>query len=134
VDALKKGGEQMGQQMSQQFGVSMQPGQSGEDEGDGATAGDGTGDEQDRDGTGRNTRLGDQGPRQGGARDPLGRLTTEGASGGDEGDDVTLPEQMEQARTRAVQDELRRRGADRTRPADELRYIDRLLQGGDPAP
>jgi hypothetical protein len=35
---------------------------------------------------------------------------------------------MEQARTRAIQDELRRRGAERTRPQPELDYIDRLLK------
>jgi hypothetical protein len=35
---------------------------------------------------------------------------------------------MEEARTRALQDELRRRGAERTRPQPELDYIDRLLK------
>ena len=35
---------------------------------------------------------------------------------------------MEEARTRAIQEELRRRGADRTRPQPELDYIDRLLK------
>ena len=39
-----------------------------------------------------------------------------------------LPDTMEQARSRAIEDELRRRGAERTRPEEELRYIDRLLQ------
>ena len=42
--------------------------------------------------------------------------------------DVQVPEQMEEARTRALQEELRRRGADRTRTQQELDYIDRLLR------
>jgi 8-oxo-dGTP pyrophosphatase MutT (NUDIX family) len=41
---------------------------------------------------------------------------------------VRVPDQMEQARTRELQEELRRRGADRTRPQPELDYIDRLLK------
>ena len=39
-----------------------------------------------------------------------------------------VPDQMEQARGRDIQQELRRRGADRTRPTEELNYIDRLLK------
>jgi hypothetical protein len=35
---------------------------------------------------------------------------------------------MEQGRSRAIQEELRRRGADRARPKRELDYIDRLLK------
>ena len=49
-------------------------------------------------------------------------------SGLREGDDVRVPDEMEQARTRAIQEELRRRGAERTRPQPELDYIDRLLR------
>jgi hypothetical protein len=52
----------------------------------------------------------------------------EGTSGADESGDVQVPEQMEEARTRAIQEELRRRGADRGRPQQELDYIDRLLR------
>ena len=40
----------------------------------------------------------------------------------------TVPEQREQQRTQAIEQELRRRGADRTRPQYELDYIGRLLQ------
>ena len=63
-------------------------------------------------------------------RDPLGRQLREGTSGTDEGSDVEVPGkgQMEEARTRAIQEELRRRGADRGRPQQELEYIDRLLR------
>ena len=58
----------------------------------------------------------------------MGRPLQQGTSGTDESGDVRVPDQMEQARTRAIQDELRRRGAERTRPQPELDYIDRLLK------
>ena len=51
-----------------------------------------------------------------------------GNGGLEESGDVDVPEEMEQARTRALQEELRRRGAERTRPKPELDYIDRLLR------
>jgi hypothetical protein len=35
---------------------------------------------------------------------------------------------MERARTRAIQEELRRREAERSRPQPELEYFDRLLR------
>jgi hypothetical protein len=35
---------------------------------------------------------------------------------------------MEQARSHAIQEELRRRGAEKSRPQPELDYIDRLLK------
>ena len=52
----------------------------------------------------------------------------QGANGTDESGDVRVPDQMEEARTRALQEELRRRGAERSRPQPELDYIDRLLK------
>jgi hypothetical protein len=52
----------------------------------------------------------------------------DGTSGDDESDQVRVPDKMEQARTRAIQEELRRRGAERDRPQEELEYIDRLLR------
>ena len=61
-------------------------------------------------------------------RDPLGRPTKDGTSGRADGGDVHVPDQMEQARTREIQTELRRREGERTRPAGELDYIDRLLK------
>jgi hypothetical protein len=61
-------------------------------------------------------------------RDPLGRRYGQGSSGADESSDVTIPSQRERQRTRAIQEELRRRGADRERPQPELDYIDRLLR------
>jgi uncharacterized protein (TIGR02302 family) len=125
VDALQKGGQQMGQQMAQMMGMSMGPGQQAEGDDQDGTEGNA---DSYGDGATTSARPGVQGDRQGGTRDPLGRLTEEGTSGGDEGDDVTVPDQMEHKRTRAIEEELRRRGAERARPTQELDYIDRLLK------
>ncbi len=135
IEALQKGGREMGQQMARQFGTGEQPGE-GEGDDPGDEPGQGTGQNgQDPDGN----RPGQTaGPRPGEApgaqrrrtarRDPLGRPAPQGTSGSEESGDVRVPDQMEQARTRALQDELRRRGAERTRPQPELDYIDRLLK------
>jgi uncharacterized protein (TIGR02302 family) len=128
IEALQKGGQQLAQSMSRQFGMSMQlnegDGQDGPgDQPNGQNAENGDGDsgmQAGTDGTG--------GYRRGGQRDPLGRLTQDGSSGSDESSDVHVPDQMERARTRDIQNELRRRGAERSRPEDELQYIDRLLK------
>jgi len=58
-------------------------------------------------------------------RDPLGRYNH--GSGADNGD-VAVPEERERQRAQAIQEELRRRGAERSRPQEELEYIDRLLK------
>lgn len=132
IEALQKGGQQMSQQMSQQFGMSMQLGdgqQPGEGEGDGDQA-DGS-DMQNGDndsGLPGQQNNGRGGQRRQGQRDPLGRLTQDGSSGSDESSDVRVPDQAEGARTRDIQNELRRRGAQRSRPEEELQYIDRLLK------
>jgi uncharacterized protein (TIGR02302 family) len=137
IEALQKGGQAMSEQMAQAFGAA------GEQDGD--DAGDDQAGDQDGpglygempDGTGNRrgtTRRSGHGLPQFGRRDdphrdPLGRpLPDDGTSGSDQNADVTVPEQMEQARTRAIQEELRRRGADRSRPQQELDYIDRLLK------
>lgn len=131
IEALQKGGREMGQQMARQFGVTQGQGagQDGQDQDGQDQAGDGSeGDNQTADGDPNGQRGQNGRERRGGRRDPLGRLTREGTSGADEGSDVQVPEQMERARSRAIQDELRRRGAERDRPAEELDYIDRLLK------
>ncbi len=126
IEDLQKGGQQMGQTMAQQFG-SGQQGEEGEAQGAGDSEQfmlqEGRGD-----GTGEGTLRGSPG-RADGRRDPLGRQYGEGSSGADEGDDVTIPEQREQQRTRAIEEELRRRDADRERPPEELDYYGRLLKG-----
>lgn len=127
VAALQKGGQEMAQAMARQRGG---PGQSGEEEGEdgdpegmsGFSVGDGSSDEEG----GQGTMPGRRGRNDG--RDPLGRQLGQGSSGADEGSDVHVPEEMERQRTRVIQEELRRRGADRSRPQEELEYIDRLLK------
>ncbi len=136
IDALQKGQQQMSQQMAQSLGISVQP---GEGEGDGNGPGDqmsqddGQGDDQMGNGRGdrdaQNGEDGQPGDQQADVpRDPLGRPTKDGTSGRADGGDVHVPDQMEQARTRELQAELRKRGGERTRPPGELEYIDRLLK------
>jgi hypothetical protein len=144
IEAMQKGGRSMSQQMAQQFGSG--------DEQDGDQAGD----ESEQDGQGDQAGLGQDGDPRGGdrygpgydnrrgqrdwggrrsadrraddRRDPFGRRLNEGVSGADESNDVRVPDEMERARTRAIQDELRRREAERSRPQPELDYIERLLK------
>ncbi|MBV8916240.1 MAG: DUF4175 family protein [Acetobacteraceae bacterium] len=132
IEALQKGGREMGQQIARQFGVGQQEGEGddGQDQADG-NGGQNYNDTQNRDGATSGARPGDEsqpGRRRSARRDPLGRPLQEGTSGADESGDVRVPDEMEQARTREIQEELRRRGAERTRPQGELDYIDRLLK------
>jgi hypothetical protein len=146
IEALQKGGREMSQEMAAQFGRGgeedgeEQGDESGEGsmmaEGDQDGMGNGPGSQQMGPGDQRGERRGERGIGRGrdvnrradDRRDPLGRHLREGTSGSDESGDVQVPEQMEEARTRAIQEELRRRGADRGRPQPELDYIDRLLR------
>lgn len=139
IEALQKGGQAMGAQMAEMFGA---PGQgAGDQPGDGQDGqgqmGRGWGNQPGNGpygqyGYGRSPGnpwshgFGDR--REGDRLDPLGRPLREGAGGRNEGGDVKVPDQMEQARTRAIQEELRRREAERSRPQHELDYIDRLLR------
>ena len=140
IEALQKGGREMGQQLARQFGRGREPGEGEGDEGqDGMDGQDGRGTELGQNGQGeqpgRDGQAGNQRPndqpggnrRRTTRRDPLGRPLQEGTSGTEESGDVRVPDQMEMARTRAIQEELRRRGAERSRPQPELDYIDRLL-------
>jgi uncharacterized protein (TIGR02302 family) len=127
IEALQKGGREMGQAMAKQFG--QQNGQDGsEQEGDGdgpmgLTLHDGQGDDQ-----GNGYRQGPPPGRAQTGRDPFGRRYGQGSSGADESADVTVPEERERQRTQAIQEELRRRGANRERTQMELDYIERLLK------
>jgi uncharacterized protein (TIGR02302 family) len=113
VDDLRKGGQQMAKEMQSSGGGQLalipgagEPGAEGEEAGtDPNSPGDGT------------------------ERDPLGRPLKQG-TGGRAADDnsVHVPDEMEQGRSRAIQEELRRREANRERPHEELDYIDRLLK------
>jgi hypothetical protein len=105
----------MAQQMQRQFGQ-------GQGEGEGEGDGNGQGDmELGGEGPGSEQQLGE-------GRDPLGRPGRENTGNADTGDDTRVPEEAELLRTRRLQEELRRRGADRERPVEELEYIDRLLR------
>ncbi len=136
IEALQKGEQQMSQQMAQSLGISVQPGEGegqGNGPGDQMAGDDQQGDDQGNGGRGdRDAEAGDNGQpgdqAQDVPRDPLGRPTRDGTSGRAEGGDVHVPDQMEQARTREIQTELRRREGERTRPPGELEYIDRLLK------
>ncbi|GBQ22959.1 hypothetical protein AA0472_0942 [Acetobacter estunensis NRIC 0472] len=60
-------------------------------------------------------------------RDPLGRATGEGKdSAVDQGG--KLPDTLSRERAHEIEEELRRRDSDRTRPKEELDYLDRLLK------
>jgi hypothetical protein len=115
----------MAEQMARQFGLSPQQGQG---QGTGLGLSEQDNGQDDRDGRGYAYGRNRGGDRQDVPRDPLGRPLQEGSNGIDESSNVRVPDQMEQARSRAIQEELRRRGAERTRPQEELNYIDRLLK------
>ncbi|MBB2203010.1 DUF4175 domain-containing protein [Gluconacetobacter tumulisoli] len=61
-----------------------------------------------------------------GDQDPLGRKTGEGKDGLDA--DTHVPDTISRERAREIEQELRRRDSDRTRPREELEYLDRLLK------
>jgi len=109
IDDLRKGGQQMQRQREENAQMAVipgarDPGEQGEDEGLGGEDSDGQ-------------------------HDPLGRPLKQGV-GGKAADDnsVHVPDEREQLRSREIQEELRRRGADRERRREELDYIDRLLK------
>jgi uncharacterized protein (TIGR02302 family) len=114
--ALQEGGRQMAQSMQRQFGQGQQD---GEEDGDPQ---DMAGDQQ----PGGNGQ--DQAQGQGEGRDPLGRRSRDVSGTADNGADTRVPDEAEMLRTRQLQEELRRRGGERERPAEELDYIDRLLK------
>jgi uncharacterized protein (TIGR02302 family) len=142
IEALQKSGRDMAQSLEQKFGRG--DGTDGEGEGSGdemsGEPGDGQGQagaqsDRNADGAGRNPSGSGFGsdsdnPGEGGraARDPFGRPLGLGTGGGLGEDGTRVPSQMERLRTQAIEEELRRRGADMTRPAPERDYIDRLLK------
>ncbi|MDB5373540.1 MAG: hypothetical protein JWP04_2182 [Belnapia sp.] len=113
--ALQEGGRQMAQSMQRQFGM--------------GTDGEEDGDPQDMAGENQPGGNGPGQPQaQGEGRDPLGRRSRDVNGNADNGADTRVPEEAELLRTRRLQDELRRRGAEKERPPEELDYIDRLLK------
>jgi uncharacterized protein YjbJ (UPF0337 family) len=115
IRRLQEGGRQMAQSMQRQFGQ-------GQGEGEGEPSDDfAEGDDMGGEGMDGEQQLGE-------GRDPLGRRSRETAGNAENGSDTRVPDEAEQLRTRRIQEELRRRGAERGRPAEELDYIDRLLR------
>jgi uncharacterized protein (TIGR02302 family) len=113
--ALMEGGRQMAQSMQRQFG----PGQDGDEDGEA----------QDMAGEGQPGGDGqDQQQAQGEGRDPLGRRSRDISGQADNGSDTRVPDEAEMLRTRKLQEELRRRAAEKERPVEELDYFDRLLR------
>jgi hypothetical protein len=128
IAALQKGNREMGQAMAKQFGSQPGEGEDGEDgdgEGSESAMGTMTPDGQRRDGRSAGPTPGSPGRADSGRRDPLGRAAQGAAT---DSADVTVPEERERQRTQAIQEELRRRGAEQERPRQELDYIDRLLK------
>ncbi|MDJ0386669.1 TIGR02302 family protein [Roseomonas sp. E05] len=113
IRELQEGGRQMAQSMQQQFGQGQ---------------GEGQGDGQGNPGAAVGTQGEDRVAGQGQGRDPLGRPTRDAPGASDQGSDTQVPEEAEMLRSRRIQEELRRRGAERERPPSELDYIDRLLK------
>jgi len=117
--ALQEGGRQMAQSMQRQFG----PPQPGDQEGEGEGEGEGVAGDPQANGEGQEQARG-----QGEGRDPLGRRSRDVNGHADNGGDTRVPDEAELLRTRELQEELRRRGAQKERPPEELNYIDRLLK------
>ncbi len=107
IEDLRQGGKDMQRQREQNRQLALVPGAQQEGE-------EGQGDGGDGDGT---------------DRDPLGRSLKQGVGGRamDE-NSVHVPDERERLRSHEIQEELRRRGADRQRRREELDYIDRLLK------
>lgn len=118
IRELQEGAQQMAQTMQRQFGQGQQGQEEGEGQGE-ARQGQG----RDPNGQGRDQA---RGQREG--RDPLGRPTRNEPNANDQGSDTVVPGEAEALRTRQLQEELRRRGAERERPPTELDYIERLLK------
>jgi uncharacterized protein (TIGR02302 family) len=121
IRELQEGAQQMAQSMQRQFGQ----GQPGQGEGEGEGQGEGRQGNGRQQGNGQGT---DQAQGQGQGNDPLGRPSRNEPNSNDTGSDTVVPGEAETLRTRQLQEELRRRGAERERPPSELDYIDRLLK------
>ena len=127
IAALQKGNREMGQAMAK---MGQQPGQGeegedGDQDGSEGAMGMMMPDGRRADGRGTGPLPGSPDRADPNGRDPLGR-PNQGTSS--DNADVAVPEERERQRTQAIQEELRRRGADQERPRQELDYIDRLLK------
>jgi uncharacterized protein (TIGR02302 family) len=134
IAALQKGNKEMGQAMAkmgqQQPGQGQgqgqgEEGEDGDQDGDGGMMGMMMPDGRRANGRGTGSTPGNPDRADPSGRDPLGRYNQGNST---DNADVAVPEERERQRTQAIQEELRRRGADQERPRQELDYIDRLLK------
>lgn len=128
IAALQKGNKDMAQALSK-MGQGQQDQGEGEDgdddDSDGAVGMMSMPDGQRGEGRGSGPMPGSPDRADSGNRDPLGRYNQGNAA---DNADALVPEERERQRTQAIEEELRRRGADQQRPRQELDYIDRLLK------
>lgn len=136
LEALRKSRQQMqdtmkgnGQNATPSFLPAFGGNSGGQSGGPGeGSQGQGSGDEGDGGASPSDDADDSDGQENGkGKRDPLGRRMGEG---GDQApDDGThIPDNVARQRAREIEQELRRRDSDRTRPQQELDYLDRLLK------
>lgn len=136
LEALRKSRQQMqdtmkgnGQNATPSFLPAFGGNSGGQSGGQGeGSQGQGNGDEGDGGASPSDDADDNDGQENGkGKRDPLGRRMGEG---GDQApDDGThIPDNVARQRAREIEQELRRRDSDRTRPQQELDYLDRLLK------
>jgi hypothetical protein len=121
LDALVQGGQAMAKARAEARGAGQGDDEDEDGEGSGGVESvtrDGGGGSPDPQGWGQPSHF---------RRDPLGRAVEEGHGGADDASDVTVPDSFEATESRRIEEELRRREGERTRPAEELHYIERLL-------
>ncbi len=130
LQELQQGRQQMRQSLQSKGGssgaTSFLPsfGGRGSGSGDDQGSGSGGGDGGDDGGDGGDEGAGDD---RNADRDPLGRATGEGSDAG-ANDGGHIPDAASRERAHEIEEELRRRDSDRTRPPQELEYLDRLLK------
>lgn len=126
IEALQRGSDSMSQQMAA-MGIQVAPGNGKGGEGNEQDGPGGTPSGQDSMQEGHGQGSGSQAGQRS-RRDPLGRPVDQDVQGNLEGGDVQVPDEIKAGRARALQDELRRRDAERSRPQPELDYFRRLLK------
>ncbi|MCG4259184.1 DUF4175 domain-containing protein [Acetobacter senegalensis] len=130
LEALRKGRQQMQDAMKgdgKSSAPSFIPGFGSSGDGDGQQGQGSASSGDDGSTPSDDTDESDEQDQQKGKRDPLGRRLGEG--GDQTPDDGThVPDNVARQRAREIEQELRRRDSDRTRPQQELDYLDRLLK------
>lgn len=127
LESLRKSRKQMQESMKgngQNSTPSFLPSFGGKSEGSSGTGSAGSGEN----GNGQpSDEADDAGDDNTTGKDPLGRKQGEGADQNSD-DSTHIPDTVARQRAREIEQELRRRDSDRTRPQQELDYLDRLLK------